>query len=367
MKTRNITLAAISAVLAASACEGSSTAFSDTGIALDEVPAKYAAELCAAYESCVSKEVYALFTNGSDCAEQIERRLLNGEFPQYQALIDAGRMRYDGTKVQACLDALRAKTCETLNERPIPACDAALDGTVALGGACDLSGECEGAAFCQAQAGTCPGQCVAPLVAGQDCAADDQCASGLSCSSETQKCVRPTGLGQPCELGAPPCAAGLLCIGKDNQTSGTCRTPDETFSAAEGAACDPQSQLCSVGLSCAIDTLAASGATFKCVKTGAYAAGSACKLAFPEACPTGNYCKAPGATLVVDGSCAPAPGVGEACGSNLLRPAICAPGTVCVAGKCQSLVENGVSCFGNAMCYSEHCAANGCQAKLPCD
>jgi hypothetical protein len=353
----------------ATACGESDTLFSSGEIALADVPPKYAAELCSAYERCLGKEVYALFTNGTDCAKQTEQRILNGEFPQYRAKIDAGKIQYQGAKMQACLDAIHATTCDTLSVRPIPACKAALDGTVAVGGECELSAECKGATFCQSEGGTCPAHCVALLVAGQDCSADEQCESGLSCSGETKKCVAPASLAEPCEYGAPPCAPGLLCIGKEDasKVSGACKSPSETFSGAEGEACDPRSKLCKQGLSCAVDTLTVSGGTFKCVKTGGYAAGAACKLAFPEACAAGNYCKAAGATLVVDGTCTRLPAAGEACGATFLNPSICPANTACVEGKCQELVANGVSCFGDAMCYSEHCAANGCQAKLPCN
>ena len=42
-------------------------------------------------------------------------------------------------------------------------------------------------------------------------------------------------------------------------------------------------------------------------------------------------------------------------------------GTACVAGLCQSYAANGVSCTGDAMCYSGYCGATGgCQPRLPC-
>lgn len=369
MTKRSLTWTGIVALLCAGACGESNEMFAESEIALGDVPPKYAAELCSAYERCLGKEVYALFTNGTDCAKRTESRILNGEFPQFQAKVDAGKIRYEGKKMQACLDAIHARTCDALSERPIPECKAALDGTVAQGGECDLSAECAGATFCRSENGTCPAHCAALLVAGEDCQEDDHCASGLTCSGETRKCVAPAGLGEACEYGAPACAPGFLCLGKDDdaKTPGTCKSSSETFTGAEGEACDPRSKLCKQGLSCAVDTLTADGGTFKCVKTGGYAAGAACKLAFPDACATGSYCKAAGATLLVDGSCTALPTAGEACGANLFNAGICPANTACVAGKCQALAANGVSCFGDAMCYSEHCAANGCQAKLPCN
>ncbi len=362
--------AVVAALIASVGCGGSSSTLSESGgIALADLPPKYAAELCAAYTRCVGEEVYQIFANGADCIHDTEQRILNGEFAQYQAHIDAGTMRYDAKKAQGCLDALHALSCASLNERPILACKDALDGRVAPGGECELNAECAGAAFCDAAAAACPGHCSALLLAGSDCSADDQCASGLQCSTETKKCVQPANLGDACEHGAPPCAPGLLCIGKDDKaaTSGTCKSADATFSTAEGAACDPSVALCALGQSCAVDALTANGATFKCVKTEGYASGGACRLAIPEACAAGSYCKTAGATVVIDGTCAALPSAGEACGTNLLSSTICGSGLGCVAGKCQALVANGVSCTGDGMCFSKHCVAGGCQAKLPCN
>jgi hypothetical protein len=355
-------------VLSAGACGGESGEFTDAPIALSELPARYAAASCTAYERCAGADLVKLFLNGVDCTTLTERRILNGTFPMIQSKIDGGTVHYDGAKASACINAIAARTCATFNDRDPPECLAAIDGTVDLGGDCTLDDECKGIAFCQSTTNTCPGTCTSLLVAGMACSKNDHCAAGLVCSEETKLCVAPTGVDQPCEYGKPPCAAGLVCLGKDDnaKTPGTCKASAQAFAADDGAACDAaKGQMCKTGLSCAAIslTLVPWTITYQCVKAGSYAVGAACKPAWPEACTAGNYCKVSNA-LTFDGTCAPRPQVGEACDDKKGPP--CRTGAVCVANKCQDFAANGVSCTGDAMCYSENCASGACEARLPC-
>ena len=337
-----------------------------SSIPLAELPPKLAASLCTAYQNCYGP-IFALFLNGSECQAVTEQRIENGSFPLFQGKIDQGKIHYDGGKVQACLDSLSARTCAQMNERDSPECLAALDGTEDVGGACDLDEECKGQALCKSPNATCPGQCSPLLVAGQPCAKDSDCQSGLQCSAETKLCVQPAGADQSCEYGAPPCGPGLLCLGKGdtNKTPGTCRTTAEAFTGVEGGTCDPTlGLLCQTGLSCVAEslTLAPVSITWKCVQAGSYAADGACKPGFPDACASGNYCKT--GTAAITGTCTPVPAAGGACGTGLSQ---CQPNAACVSGTCQNLAQNGVSCTGNAMCYSEKCGTSGgCEANLPC-
>jgi hypothetical protein len=352
---------------------GDSGTLSDAGggILLSDIPPKYAAAFCAAYKNCLGADVYAMFTNGTDCAATTEQGIRSGEFPLFQSKVDQGKVVYDGTKAAACFDAITALTCADLSTRPIAACSIAIHGTVDPGGGCDLNAECKAPAFCKSASGTCPGTCTALLSAGQDCGADDECMSGLICSKETARCVQPTTAGQKCEYGNPPCGNGLVCMGKDdtNKTPGTCKTTADAFSTVEGAACSFATALCKTGLSCALDTI--NPLALKCVQAGSFAAGAACKPAIPEACAAGNYCKT-AATAPLDGTCTPLPQVGEACGSNAISKTTCGPSLVCVKERCVTRAENGVSCASPDMCYSGKCSAanadaqGSCEAKLPC-
>jgi hypothetical protein len=340
-----------------------------SGIPLSELPGKLADSLCAAYQNCYGP-IFAVFLNGADCSAVTLQRIQNGSFPQLQGKIDQGKIRYDGSKAQACLDSLSVRTCATMLERDSPECLAALDGTVDIGGACDLDEDCKGKALCKSSSGTCPGQCTSLLVAGQACAQDSDCQDGLQCSTETKLCVLPAGNDQPCEYGSPPCGPGLLCLGKDdtNKKSGTCSSAAQAFSGVAGGACDPTlGQLCQVGLSCVADSYSVAAGTinWQCLATGSYAAGGACKPGLPDACTAGNYCKTGSTGLaVLSGTCAAIPGSGESCATGLTQ---CRPGAACVSGTCQNLAANGVSCTGDAMCYSGKCGTGGgCEANVPC-
>jgi len=337
-------------------------------VPLADLPPKLADSLCKAYQNCYG-DIFNLFLGGTDCSAVTLQRIDNGSFPLLQGKIAQGTVRYDETKAQACLDSLSARSCAQMLERDSPECLAALDGTVAIGSACDLDEECKGEALCKSSNATCPGQCAALLVAGQGCAKDSDCQSGLQCSKETQLCVEPAGADQTCEYGAPPCGPGLLCLGKDDskKTPGTCRTTAQAFSGVENGSCDPTAgQLCQTGLACVADslTLVPLAISWKCVKAGSYAANDVCKPGFPEACASGNYCKTGTGLQAISGTCTSIPVAGQACGSGLSQ---CQPNAACVSGTCQNLAQNGVSCTGDAMCYSEKCGSSGgCEANLPC-
>jgi hypothetical protein len=140
------------------------------------------------------------------------------------------------------------------------------------------------------------------------------------------------------------------------------------LSAAEGAACDPAAGvLCKDGLSCVAESLDAAAAKliWQCVKTGSYLTGEACKPGAPEACSSGNYCKTGTGLLALTGTCTPIPDALQPCGTGF--GAQCKQGAVCVSGICQNFADNGVSCTGDDMCYSEHCGTTGgCEPRLPC-
>jgi hypothetical protein len=311
----------------------------------------------------------SLFLGGTGCVDHVTQQLENGTFALMQQKIMAGTIKYDGNKAQACFDALAGLTCDGLLQRDQPACLAAMDGAVALGGDCDINEDCAGSAICQVSAGACPGKCVALLSAGQACSADGDCASGLQCSSETSLCVKPAVAGDACEYGSPPCSPGLLCLGKDDtaKTPGVCRSTSDAFSAAEGAACDPVAgTLCGSGVSCVADVdLATFKLVWTCVKSGTYPAGGACKPGVPDACAAGTYCLTGTGLAALSGTCTAIPEAKQPCGTGY--GAQCQPGAVCVANVCQNYAANGVSCTGNAMCYSGYCGTSGgCQQPLPC-
>jgi hypothetical protein len=350
-----------------SSCESSSS--SSASIAFDELAPKYASAACSAYTNCFGPLVSLLF-NGADCTDLTTKRLDNGTYSLIAQKITEGKIVYDGTKAQACLDSIASLGCDGLLQRDQPTCLAALDGKVELGGACDLNEECQGSAICKSSDGTCPGQCSELLAAGQRCSQDADCDGGLQCSPETQLCVKPAAANAACEYGSPPCGPGLICLGKDdtNKVSGVCYNAITALSADVGAACDPNAgTLCKSGLSCVADSydVVSAKLAWLCVQAGSYAAGQSCKPGFPDACARGYYCLTGTGAAALSGTCTAIPDAKGACGTGI--GAQCKSGAVCVSGICQNFAVNGVSCTGDAMCYSQYCGtSSGCEPRTPC-
>jgi hypothetical protein len=328
------------------------------GIPIEEVPPLYAAALCTALESCFGA-LYDELGGGEDCNQLLEKTIANGDFQSLQQAVESGKVTYDGTKMQACLDKLASSSCKVASDREHAECIAAADGTVEQGGDCNFDFECKSPAFCQVDL-ACPGKCAPLLAAKSACDRDDQCASGLVCT-DPGTCEQPAGAGQSCQEGsATPCALGLLCIGGDpaGGTPGTCKAPSELFTAALGADCTlAGGPLCTLGLSCAVESVTASGVTTKCVAESS----TACSISVPDMCPTGQYCNIPAQQW--QGTCAPLPTDGQPCTAG----DDCAPFTRCEAGTCRSMKDNGGTCQNDDTCYSGKCAGGACAVDTPCN
>jgi hypothetical protein len=334
----------------------------DEGIALAEIPARYAAAACTVYTSCLG-ELFALFRPGEDCEKNTTIQLTD-ELAGLQARVDAGRIEYDGTKLQACLDDVAARGCELLQQRAPESCRAALRGTVAEGGDCQLDEECEGEQYCKIAA-ACPGKCTLLEQAGGPCSGSSDCVSGLSCG-DTGRCVAPAEAGEPCKGGEPDCTGGYLCMGNDDETNtpGTCKEIESTFSGEPGDDCSLASTWCKAGYVCEITTVSPVGGSC----AGKVGSGEACKAAFPDQCPDDEYCVLSGMPTAYDGTCTPKPKATEPCGKGLgPEPNVCAPYTRCDAGKCRAIARLGEECSVKATCYSDHCVDGACVAANSCE
>src|SRR5690349_12952116 len=73
----------------------------DGDISLSELPPLYAKALCDAQRACVG-EVLALFIPGEDCVANAETAIRD-VLPRIEQGVSAGKIRYDGTKIQACI------------------------------------------------------------------------------------------------------------------------------------------------------------------------------------------------------------------------------------------------------------------------
>jgi len=344
----------------ASACGGDSDSESVPAVPLEEVPAKYAAALCSVIENCYG-DLLQLLAPGEDCLANATVQA-EEELATLPDAIDAGRVKYDGTKLQACLDEVAAADCSFLSEREPESCNAVFVGTVEEGGDCQHNEECEGDQYCNFS-DACPGSCSRREQAGEACTGNSDCAAGLKCG-EASLCVAPAQQGEACKGGEPDCIDGFFCVGNDDAMNvpGECKPFDEAFSGKLGATCSLQA-LCELELSCHITSLAP--VEGECVeKVGS---GDACNFAVPDQCPDEEYCT--GVSLLTpEGICVSKPEAGEDCGVNLFGNAtVCAPYARCDAGVCRELAHLGETCTVSGTCYSNTCVDGGCVRANGCN
>jgi hypothetical protein len=345
------------------ACGGSTGNAAATGptTPLSDVPAKFSTALCGVLAQCLGPALKFTFPN-DDCESREKAMLEQGDFSIVQKDIDAGKVTYDGTKVDACVSALQAAGCDVLTRRLSTLCPAVIVGSAAEGAACTTNAECKAPLFCKKA--SCPGTCATLLSAGEDCKHDDDCQDGLKCSTQTKKCVKPAADGATCEgPTGPSCASDHACKGGNNATPGTCIPVNQAFAAAEGETCDPTTTtFCADGLACALTGVVNNKTQFQCK---ARSTGSSCSIAYPEDCPNGQYCVVPDPKTSFTGTCTPLPAAGSACGKHVpsdltSNDQFCAPGTVCVQQTCHALQNLGEACTVNAECVSGLCDSGGC-------
>lgn len=168
--------------------------------------------------------------------------------------LSAGRIIYDPTLAQPCLDAISSSTCQWWGnhlDEEVPACAGALRGQVAQGGACIDDYDCT--SFNCGMNATCPGTCAArvslpqsSLTLSQVCDPNnDTCTLGLYCDPANSRCRRYTAEGSACTVGnyeCPPslyCSAAHVCVVGTAPASAQCGdTPgSETVSCSPGLHC----------------------------------------------------------------------------------------------------------------------------------
>jgi hypothetical protein len=229
-----------------------------------------------------------------------------------------------------------------------------------------MNEECAGNRYCKFDS-ECPGTCSDREPAGAACESDSNCASGLVCSTVTERCEEPAGPGEACQHGEPDCAPGYACAGgsEDENRPGICRTYAETFSRREGESCDPVGgTLCAAPAVCRVDAVLPDAGTIQATCSERVEAGAPCNLAFPSACPAGQYCDVPAASL--EGTCKPRPAAGQPCGREF-TPDVCAAYARCDGTTCRALANLGDSCSDDDVCYSEHCVNGTCAGSEGCD
>lgn len=334
------------------------------GIALEDLPAAYAEEVCSQAEACLGA-LGELFFDRAQCVQDVTSSGEQGSLPQMQAAIDAGTVVYHSDRAQECVDAIAAAGCEIFSNQPIEACEDMFEGSVDEGGACNIDEECAGAdLYCENDA--CPGACAPRLGAGSECANDGECGDALVCDEGLDTCEAPGAGGAACGGGTEPdCAIGLACWGGDEMAGepGECTDLAALMTEAEGDACDLiDGPLCEPGLSCVV-TSVMPAPVFEC--QAEVASGAACNLALPDACPDEEYCAgAEPMTGDIEGNCEPLPGDGEACAPTFPT---CATGAACIDETCVVLRDVGGDCEDDDWCHSGTCADGACAEPAACE
>jgi hypothetical protein len=239
---------------------------------IEELAAQYQAAQCTHLVACheVSDQATCLATNLDNQTFFID--------PQVTQLVLAGKVRYDGGTVAACLADVAAQNC-TINgldkRRSFEQCIFnVFHGEVAAGGVCSGNSECISATCnnpCDQSAACCTGVCnpgmapapLTPIALGLACPPGtggfDACVDGAYCDAATQVCTALKPVGASCN-DASQCGDALTCsfttgvgvcvavaqLGEDCVTTRLC--------ADEGTYCDVAANVCAavklVGASC---------------------------------------------------------------------------------------------------------------------
>ena len=254
----------------------------------------------------------------------------------WPARVAAGTLRLLPSVAYACAQAWTVRPCDLVTEAP-DVCAGFLQPAAGSGGSCYGGAweECPAGEVCRGIA--CPRSCRQPGNAGEDCAADGDCATGqgLYCQLDGDgtagACANPSVVGGPCG-GWTRCAQGLFCN--------------------DSALCERKHLL---GLPCSADD--------QCLET-LYCAlvpgenGSRCLQRFPDGtgCERSSQCRPGSACVPQSSTCAPKGPlpVGTDCGTGQ----VCTPELSCVgrtaasAGVCIPPLPEGTPCLHAADCES---------------
>jgi hypothetical protein len=259
-------------------------------------------------------------------------------------LVSTGTLVYDATQGKRCLETIRTLDCGD-TAGPVPACNAALTGTIPTGGVCAARAllafsDCAPGNECAWVANSCGGTCRPLAQVGAPCGyapgGDEyiDCEDGSTCDYQTEVCVAEPGEGQPC-LGSSgvDCGSGLYCDG-DYATAGVCRKQQTSGSCASDQEC---------------------ASTYVCVGSGD--AGTCQKVKLPgDACQPGQ-CMPFFAWCGADGKCTDARATeNQPCGSGSGDYIPCASGLYCDysstsdTGTCKRETPAGSPCTSSSLC-----------------
>lgn len=181
-----------------------------SGIPIEKTATDFSKAICSsAYKCCTAETLMGNDAAGmseAECETKTSQNFRN----QLQTMQDSqnkGRSTFDQKQVDACLEAIRAASCDTLTSirslSGIPACDSTFaTPKVAVGDACGQDFECMDSVCVKAPMAW-EGTCGAGAPAGASCTTD-HCAQNLSCdprdgNSDTDSvCVVEQDIGGAC-------------------------------------------------------------------------------------------------------------------------------------------------------------------------
>lgn len=306
MKPSLLRLSAIGVLLLAG-CNSNST------IKLSNIDQAYADAICHMYATCtqvngqggggVDSTLIRLLAQNPGTATCSDLVMQNGgaDLGAYQASVDAGRIKYDGSAAKTCLNALTSSCMAFDSSRASAvssACDRVWQGQVAAGGVCTMDADCANSGQCEKNGG-CTGTCVAVTLkpVGSSCNSSDECDQNVpngyavcrpTTTNPQDHCVAVTlttgaaggeGCGMVVSTGDTweyaTCSKNLYCRytsggGGGGTAVGVCAAP-----IAQGGACVPQVDICANDLACARNPGGASGYSCQAI-TLVSTAGQAC-------------------------------------------------------------------------------------------
>jgi hypothetical protein len=294
-------------VLWLSACDGGET------VSLENYQAALTKAFCDAFIRC------DFAPDEATCRQAFSK---HAPAPRFEALVEAGRIVFDGAKAAECIANLAAPDYCTLTGH-LRFCSP-YEGQVSAGAACSLDWECRSRTCdtggCDQLSTCCEGTCAgdSPIVGvGGNCSAlFSECVAGATCVIDpetfTRTCRPIVGPGGTCSA-TGECSSGEWC-----PWSGTTRTAQCVPAAKRGQDCIPE------GLPCDSLRDLCDPATHKCVARRT--PGEPC--AGPVDCV--NYAVCDGTS----GKCVRKANLGEACGTFMpcLQPLECRDGT-CAPGR----------------------------------
>jgi hypothetical protein len=164
------------------------------GVAIDDAPAEVAVDLCdKIYECCSAEElmnIQGIGTSKGQCEFSVAL-FVQLQVAQVKPAIAAGRVAYDGTALERCLNDYGARSCDMLRGIESFQCEGLIVPQQSPGDPCGVTPECiDGYCVGGGDAQNPDGECAPTKANGIDCAADVECQSGFCDTSGA--CAEPS-------------------------------------------------------------------------------------------------------------------------------------------------------------------------------